>query len=148
MYFKAMFDQGSIPVLEKVISFCEQRNRVIANNIANVDTPHYRRRDLPVAEFRAQLSSAIAHRERNNPRLFSFEPGKNVVPNALGGVNARQIVEPLNRNGYLRHDDNSVSIDREMAELSKNTLLHNAMVQILVKEFGMMQTAISEKVVK
>ena len=148
MYFKAMFDQGSIPVLEKVISFCEQRNRVLANNIANIDTPYYRRRELPVAEFQAQLQKAIDHREKTNPRVFQFQASRNITPNTLGGVTARPLIEPLRNGGFLRHDGNSVNIDREMAELSKNTLLHNVMVQILIKEFNMLNTAISGNVVK
>jgi len=146
MYIKAMFDQGAMPVLEKCISFYEQRNRVLVNNIANADTPNYLRRDLPVAEFQAQLAKAIEQRAATNPRIFNFEASGNLQPNALGGVSARTIIDPLGRNQFLRHDGNNVNIDQEMAELAKNDLMHSTMTQILVKEFGMMSTAISEKV--
>lgn len=148
MYFKAMFDQGAIPVLEKMISFCEQRNRVLANNIANIDTPNYRRRDLDVAEFQSLLAGAIEQRGKNNPRVFQFEAGKNVAPSSLGGVSAQPVIQPPDSDNPIRLDGNNVNIDREMTELSKNALLHSAMTQILVKEFAMLQTAISEKVTR
>jgi flagellar basal-body rod protein FlgB len=143
MYIKAMFDQGAMPVLERCISFYEQRNRVLANNIANFDTPNYLRRDLPVAEFQAQLAKAIEQRAATNPRVFRFEGSANIQPNALGGVNAQAIIDPLARDQFLRHDGNNVNIDQEMSELAKNNLLHSTMTQILVKEFKMLSTAIS-----
>jgi flagellar basal-body rod protein FlgB len=146
MYIKAMFDQGALPVLERCVSFFEQRNRVLANNIANVDTPNYLRRDLPVAEFQAQLAKAIEDRARTNPRVFNFEASRNIQPNALGGVDARAIIDPLQGDQFLRHDGNNVNIDQEMAELAKNNLLHSTMTQILVKEFHMLSEAISEKI--
>jgi len=148
MYIRAMFDQGALPVLEKCVSFYERRNRVLANNIANADTPNYLRRDLPVAEFQAQLAKAIEQRAMTNPRVFHFEASRNVEPNALGGVNARTIIDPLNRDQFLRHDGNNVNIDQEMAELAKNDLMHSTMTQILIKEINMLSTAISEKITK
>jgi flagellar basal-body rod protein FlgB len=148
MYFKAMFDQGAIPVLEKIISFTEARHQVIANNIANVDTPNYRRRDLPISEFQHALSKSIEHRRATNPRIFDFLETDNVAANELGGVTARVLTASPSPLDILRHDNNNVSIDREMAELAKNTLLHNGMVQILSKEFQMLGNAISERITR
>jgi flagellar basal-body rod protein FlgB len=148
MYIKAMFDQGSLPVLEKSLSFYEQRNRVLVNNIANFDTPNYLRRDLPVAEFQAQLAKAVEERGRANPRVFHFSASDNIEPNALGGVNAQTVIDPLQRDQFLRHDGNNVNIHMEMAELAKNNLIHSTMSQILVKEFAMLSTAISEKITR
>jgi len=148
MYFKAMFDQGTIPVLEKIISFTEARHSVIANNIANVDTPNYRRRDLPIGEFQNALAKSIEHRRATNPRKFNSFDTDNVAANELGGVTAKVLTAPPSPLDILRHDNNNVSIDREMSELAKNTLLHNGMVQILTSEFQMLQTAISERIMR
>ncbi len=148
MYFKAMFDQGLIPVLEKIVSFTEARHHVIANNIANVDTPNSRRRDLPVSEFQNALVKSIEYRRATNPRKFAFLETDNVMANELGGIAARVVTAAPSPLDILRHDNNNVSIDREMAELAKNTLLHNGMVQILAKEFLMLRTAISERIMR
>jgi len=148
MYIKAMFDQGSIPVLERLISFSEARHRAIADNIANVDTPDYRRRDLPLAEFQQALKKSIEHRRAGNPRKFIFIESDNVKGNELGGISANVISSRPSPFDILRHDNNNVSIDREMSELAKNTILHNGMVQILSKEFSMLRSAISERILR
>ena len=148
MYFKAMYDQGSIPILERLVSFTESRHNAIANNIANVDTPNYRRNDLPVAEFRQALESSINKRRAGNPRKFSFPETDNIKTNSLGGITPNVMASEPSPYDILRHDNNNVSIDREMAELAKNAMLHNGMVQILSKEFSMLNTAISERIMR
>ena len=45
--------------------------------------------------------------------------------------------------GALRHDENDVSIDIEMAKLSANVLLHNSLVELLRKKFEGILTSIS-----
>ncbi len=146
MYFKTMFDQGAIPVLERMLSFTESRHNVIANNIANLDTPGYRRQDLPIAEFQNALQASIDKRRETNPRLFDFVESDNVKSNARGGVEVSATVAAPSPLDILRHDGNNVSVDHEMAELAKNALLHNGMAQILAKEFSMMNIAISGRV--
>ena len=91
---------------------------------------------------------SIEHRRATNPRIFDFLATDNVAANELGGVTANVITAPPSPLDILRHDNNNVSIDREMAELAKNTLLHNGMVQILSKEFQMLGTAISERITR
>ena len=148
MYIKAMFDAGSIPVLEKVISFTEARHKVIANNIANIDTPGYRRQDLAVSEFQEALEKSIEQRMATNPRKFEFLGTENVEDNFLGGVSANVLTAPYSPLDILRHDGNNVSIDHEMAELAKNTILHNGMVQLLANEYQMLNNAIAERIMR
>ncbi|MEZ6046931.1 MAG: hypothetical protein R3C11_15390 [Planctomycetaceae bacterium] len=51
----SIFDQTSIPLLEKVAQFGQKLHEVLAGNLANVDTPDYRPRDLPVDDFQQAL---------------------------------------------------------------------------------------------
>ena len=46
-------------LLEKIAAFGERRNTVLAGNVANIDTPNYRRQDLPVEDFERALREAI-----------------------------------------------------------------------------------------
>ena len=49
----SMFQSSTIPVLEQVVNFTEARHGVLAGNVANLDTPGYKTRDLsPVAVSR------------------------------------------------------------------------------------------------
>src|SRR5580765_3096156 len=56
-----LFNSSTIPLLAKVAAFAERRHEALAGNVANISTPDYRTRDLPVADFRAALAEAVAH---------------------------------------------------------------------------------------
>ena len=65
-----LFDNTTIPMLQEVCGFPQARHHVLAGNIANVDTPGYRVRDLSVETFQERLKEAIALRsERREYRL-------------------------------------------------------------------------------
>ena len=50
-WIDSLFQRESLPVLESGMGFAFQKNLVISNNIANVDTPDYYRQTLPEDEF-------------------------------------------------------------------------------------------------
>ncbi|HEX6961110.1 MAG TPA: flagellar basal body protein, partial [Lacipirellula sp.] len=60
----SMFSSGSLPLLEQVVNFTEARHGVLAGNIANLDTPGYRARDLSPEEFQERLKDAVEDRQR------------------------------------------------------------------------------------
>ena len=53
-----MFSFGGIPFLERGLYFASERHRLILDNIANADTPGYRRKDLDPEAFRRTLAAA------------------------------------------------------------------------------------------
>jgi len=53
--------QPTTPLLKQIAKFTERRQEVLAGNIANIDTPGYRLRDLPTSEFRQALARAVAN---------------------------------------------------------------------------------------
>ena len=56
----------------------------------------------------------------------------------------RAVKESLN--SILRHDDGNVSMEQQIAELSKNQMQHNMAVNLLASQFRLLQAAISERV--
>ena len=56
----SMFDGTTIPLLEKIALFADRRHDALTANVANIDTPNYNRRDLPVEAFQKALREAIA----------------------------------------------------------------------------------------
>lgn len=142
--FKTMFTKGSIPVLEKAINFHAERHKVITQNIANVMTPYYQAKDLPADEFYSKLRSAIEDRRKGNPRFFNYEPSRNIRLDGQGNLQFN--VVSSGEVNILRHDRNNVDVDMEMSKLGKNTLMHNALVEMLNHQFRMIQSAISERV--
>ncbi len=142
---ETMFDKGALPVLERTLQFGRMRHRVIANNIANVATPHYRAQDLPVDEFQRLLQTSIARQQRQTIPRFRLEHGFDVRAARDGGLEVSRLVFP--NTGVLRHDGNNVSIDMEMAKLSRNAILQDTVLQMLRHQFDLISTAISERVV-
>ena len=135
---QSIFSGSTIPILEQVLNFTEARHNVLAGNIANMDTPGYRTRDLSVETFHDQLKEAIAARDKRNEPI---SPG-------MGPTNEtdemRKVRDSLK--SILFHDDTNVSMEEQVKEMSKNQFMHNVAISIMTSQFRVMQAAISERV--
>src|SRR3984885_1276171 len=128
-------DGTTIPLLEKVAAFGERRSTVLASNVANIDTPNYHRRDLPVQEFERSLREAIQGGASRN----DLSTGPAGLPAEL--IHGREIGSPS-----LTYQDNSNrSIEHEMMEMTKNLSMQSFAVTLLTTQMGMLQAAIKEQ---
>lgn len=108
------------------------RNEAIANNIANVDTPGYKRQDV---SFQNELQQAL----RNNKYVTLDQKVKN-VQSRLSHVEPRTYIDAA---GFsYRLDKNNVDIDTENVEMASNQLLYNGIVQSINNEFSNLKTVI------
>ena len=122
-----LFDD-SLQIAEKALNFRALKTKVLANNIANVDTPFYKRKDVIFEkEFEKKLKLLKTH-PRHLPKNFIFLKPK--------------IVEIPNIN--MRNDLNNVDIDKELVELTKNTMLFKALSQALILKFQIIENIIKE----
>ena len=144
---KTMFSKGMLPVVETLSSFAMQRHAVIANNIANIDTPYFKARDLHVKEFQKSLTRAIDERSRGNPRLWGMRSTSHVHVEPMGTFDrtVRVDSEKLDELNILGHDENKRSIEAEMSEMSKNLSLHRFANALMVHEFAALESAIRER---
>lgn len=138
-WLEGIFSGGATPALERAISFAGARHRLILDNIANADTPGYRRKDLDVGAFRESLRAACGASGGGEPA-----PAAGPWPEAR--LDRRGAAGELPREGILRHDGNDVNVEMELAILSKNASYHNQMAALLRKSFEMVKAAISERV--
>ncbi len=133
-----LFDGTTIPVLEQTVKFAQSRHQVLAGNIANLDTPGYRTRDLSPELFQARLERALDERDRR-----PAEHGSIVA--AGRGQDALRTVGK-NLEGMLRHDDSNVAVEQQVTAAAKNQMQHNLAITIMNSQFRLLQTAISERV--
>jgi flagellar basal-body rod protein FlgB len=140
----SIFDSSTVPVLEQVVNFTEARHGVLAGNIANIDTPGYRTRDLSPAQFQKRLKEAIDNRRQAaqsptyaiNARLAGRTAGT-----GQDGMNkVRESVKSI-----LHHDDSNISIEQQVAEISKNQAQHNLAVSLMTAQFRLLRAAITER---
>lgn len=130
----------SVEVLTKSLSFYEERHRIIANNIANADTPFFKAKRAPLAEFQKALSEAIEARQKDPSTPFVLRSTPNVKWGA-GGLKVTALEAKGPDGAILRHDQNNVSLEKEMASLAENTLMYRAMSDLLRKQFSMLRLA-------
>jgi len=109
--------------LEKALDACLLRHKVIANNIANVSTPGFKRLEVV---FEEELKALL------NKKPISLSQLKKVEP---------EIIE--DQNSTWREDFNNVDIEKEMVELSKNTLQYNLYIQLLNGKLERIRKAIA-----
>lgn len=116
-----MTSNNHIMALQKGMDGSALRSKVIANNIANVNTPGFKRSDV-------SFSTEI-HKILNND-TFS---GKTSRPKHIPiGINSLEKFTPstfLEDEFSYRNDDNNVDIDSEIAQLNKNSLYFQAITQ-------------------
>ena len=137
----SMFDSSTLPVLEQVVNFSQARHNVLAGNIANLDTPGYRTRDISPDEFRNRLKEAVE--ESRRPAMDSASSVHTGLEDEPAMNPFRVVKDSLN--SILRHDDGNVSMEQQIAELSKNQMQHNLAVNLLASQFRLLQAAISER---
>ena len=132
MFVSKMLNQDSQPVLEQMLQFTSARHKVLAENIANIDTPGYRQKDLSVERFQAMMRERIERRGSAAGGSVRFDD-----------VEAR-VTEP--NDGILFHDGNNRSAEQLMSEFAKNALMHNMAVEMLRKQYATMEMALKERV--
>ncbi len=135
----ALFESTTIPVLEQVIGFAQARHGVLAGNVANLDTPGYKTRDLSPELFQERLKEAVDSRKVSSGHK---SPGEITGD---GYEDFREVKEAFQ--SILFHDDSDVAIEKQVAEISKNQSMHNLALTIMTSQFRLLQTAISERVV-
>ena len=139
MSVEGLFAKGGLPVLEKALSFHEQRHALLAQNIANASTPGYRPVDLDEGEFHRLMREASARQACGHPRKFEMGPSDRFALRADGTLQARALEI---REGQLRHDGNSFNVEREMTRLAGNTIGHEMTAQLLSGSSRLLEMAI------
>lgn len=142
-FIDGLFQRETLPVLESANGFAYQNQMTIMNNIANVDTPDYKRKTLPAGEFREKLVRAIEDRALNHPTEFKLDDGLNL---RFDGNYPKVWMIHGAEAGPERHDNNSVVIEKEMSDLAKNQLYMTAVGRLYKKKLDMMRASLRDRV--
>ena len=121
--------------LEKALDGTWLRNKTIDQNIANVDTPNYKRKAVLFEDcLRDELNSSKVKLNKTDEKHIS----------GIGKFNtsAPRIVE--DKSYSYRFDGNNVNQDMEMADLYKNTIMNDALARQLIDEYEKIKSTIIE----
>ena len=134
-----LFQNSTFNILKKALDGAMLRHEAIAHNIANVDTPGFKRSDVSFKEQlrAAQKQSAIPQVVKTHPKHLR------VGQLTLNEVKPRKYVE---KNTTVRNDKNNVDIDREMAELSENAIYYNVLSRLISAQYSGLESVIRGQV--
>ena len=110
----------TLQILDKVLDSAALRQRVLANNLANINTPGYKRQDV---KFRDQLADAIESGSRQK-------------------IEAVQPVVDRDNTSPARPDGNTVSLQDELATMAENSLLYNLATKLVNGKYSRLHSAI------
>lgn len=118
-----------VNVLDKAADASWLRNELLSNNIANVDTPDYKRRDVT---FESYLMTAVTGEDNldsvvNNLDLATLNPSTYTEFSGLS----------------YRYDGNNVDIDTESSELAKNQIRYYNLIDSMTQEFSRIRSVLS-----
>lgn len=118
-----------VNVLDKAADASWTRNTVISNNLSNVNTPNYKRKDVA---FQGYLQAALAGANTStlNQRIANIE---------LGSLNATSYTDMSNLS--YRLDGNNVDVDTENVEYASNQIMYQTLISSISNEFSMMEQA-------
>ena len=117
-------------LMQRALDGAWARQEVLANNVANAETPGYKRFEL---DFRSYLAKAV----EETPRLARTDP-RHLPGKSQADLMAKQ--DPSS----ISPDGNSVDIDKEMAEVSTNALYYQAVSSQLSSYLSLMRKAVTE----
>ena len=132
-------------IIDMALDYRAARQDIIASNIANADTPFYRSRDISFEEtLRAKKAEVF---QDNSSKLSLAQTDDAHIP--LSSEKSSFKPTLFFRDGHMaRNDGNSVDIDVETTEMSKNSIMFNALISSRKKSAGIFRSVIeaSQKV--
>ncbi|MBN1917959.1 MAG: flagellar biosynthesis protein FlgB [Verrucomicrobia bacterium] len=103
----------AIALYERMLDFTALRHKVLANNIANVNTPGFQRSDV---EFADELSRVLQDK-------------------GIAGVEDLKLRLTQPNETAFRNDGNNVSVEKEMTSLAENAIMYQVYAQLLARKF-------------
>lgn len=137
MVLKGLFARFNVPVLKRALDAASLRQTTIASNLANIETPHYRRKKVVFeSAMRKALDPEGISGFVTNPRHIRIggDEVNNVQP---------KVIEDKSRDNAS--GVNNVDVDQEMAGLAKNQLYYAFSAKLMAIQFNRIKEAINER---
>jgi len=121
-----------LAMLRERMQWQQARQQVLAENVANADTPNYQAKDLAPLDFSNELSVASVALDRTNP---------NHIAAASGGS---QFATDESARYEIRPRGNSVSHEDEMMKVASNQMDYEAATELYTHSLNLIKLAVKE----
>ena len=144
MYLSNLSNRGATPALIKTLAYNEARLKMIATNVANIHTPHYRTKQLDASAFKNALREALKDKGSDPNKSFIVEYGNEVKTSPSGLLKVTPGDQPVEN--VLYHDGTNQSIEQQMADLAETGMMHDLTTVLLRGRFEGLRKAIRGRV--
>ena len=129
-----MKPSGVTDLLFNHLSFRSDRQKVISSNIANINTPNYKTKELV---FEQELKKVDQDKDlkmfaTNSSHMTGFDPTQKINEPRL--INVKGLEE--------QNDGNNVNLDTQMSEMSKNKVIFDALQSSIKKDSRLFRSVI------
>ncbi len=131
----SVIDSFNLRFLEKFLDLSLERHTAISSNIANLNTPGYKRK---IVKFEDELKKVIDN--QGEGELVKTHPRHLPTQTSIEDISAEVEIS----SAPPRADGNNVRLEQEMVELSKNNIKYNLGIQAINKIFKEIRDAIRE----
>lgn len=136
-----LLNTSTLPVLERSLQFMSARQRLLAGNLANAETPGFRPVDVDPRAFQAALRDSLEEGRIDSRGSLVLDDS---APVAFGPGGTELRPEVLAEN-VLFHDGNDRSMERLMQKVTENVYAFRMAAQMLRGQFDTLNTAIRER---
>ena len=126
-------DGPVLNVLQKGLEASGMRQQVLSNNVANIDTPGFKRSDV---DFQAVLGAALG--EKSGALSMKQSSTKHIA----GLVDRGGAGVVMDQSTSLRNDGNNVDVDKEMTNVAENGLYYNSLTRTISSQLGLLRMVI------
>lgn len=120
----------TISSLEKGLNYSVTKGKTISQNIANIDTPNYKTKQVRFEDVFTNAKSAELTAYKTNHKHMDFKHRESQTG-----------VYDVNNFRYF-HNGNGVDMDKEQADLAENQIYYNALVERLNGKFNTLQSVV------
>lgn len=132
----AISDMPIFSMLRTRMQWHQERQRLLAENVSNADTPNFRPRDLAPPSFGRQVQQASGQLQ-----LALTSPQHLAGPSAAGGGFAAQRQSQYD----VKPAGNAVNLEDEMMKVASNQMDYQAAVSLYSRSMGLIRTAIGKR---
>jgi flagellar basal-body rod protein FlgB len=136
---------GAMPVLEATMRFAGARNRILAHNIANLDTPDFRPMDVSPTGFQAQLRKAVEERRARSGGShgsLGIQDSREVQFSPSGNIQLRPRTSSSN---ILFHDRNNRDLEKSVQAIVENVGVFRVASDLLRSKYETLRIAMTER---
>jgi flagellar basal-body rod protein FlgB len=132
----AVTDLPLFSMLKTRMRWLEERQKLLAENVANANTPNYRARDLKQLDFRTQLEASLS---TSRAGLSVTQPGH------IRGATGTRGFDQNPAGGFeTSPSQNSVVLEDEMMKVAQTQLDHQTAISLYQRSIGMIKTALGK----